>query len=64
MRARTLPHRVYRQPLNVEDWDVITTRFIRMVCTDAELDYNLSRLLMLFAVDMPETQGGYAHHGH
>jgi hypothetical protein len=41
-----------------------TRRFIRIVTNDVDLDIRLSRLLSLFATDMPETTGGYAHHGH
>lgn len=41
-----------------------TKRFLRIVCHDPELDYRLSRLLALFATDMPTTYGDYAHHGH
>ena len=38
-------------------------RFIWMMTRDPQLDYDLGRLLLLFAVDMPITQGDYAHHG-
>lgn len=64
MRARTLPYRVYRCPVTAEDWDNITSCFLQMVCRDSQLDYDLCQLLMLFAVDIPKTSGGYAHHGH
>jgi hypothetical protein len=44
------------------DADLCTKRFIQIVANDPHLDYNLSRLLALFATPMPRTTGGYAHH--
>jgi hypothetical protein len=41
---------------------VVSQRFIQIVANDPHLDYNLSRLLALFATPMPRTTGGYAHH--
>lgn len=43
-------------------WDRVSREFIRLICSDPELDFRLSRLLILFGIDMPETHGGYAHH--
>ena len=43
---------------------MVTRRFLQTVCYDPDLDQRLSRLLVLFATDMPETYGDYAHHGH
>lgn len=43
---------------------MISKRFIHIVCSDPQLDFDLSRLLVLFATDMPETYGGYGHHRH
>lgn len=54
----------FRRPSCEREWDVVTVVFLRMMCADPQLDYDLSHLLMLFAVDMPKTSGGYAHHGH
>lgn len=52
----------FNLPANPAD-DRITSQFIiHLICSDAELDHRLSRLLGLFAVDMPPTVGGYAHH--
>ena len=45
-----------------ESNDACTWRFIHIMASDPDLDYRLSRLLLLFATDMPETYGGYAHH--
>ena len=41
-----------------------TKRFIGIVCSDPDLDYRLSRLLVLFAPEMPRTYGDYASHDH
>ena len=43
---------------------ICSVRFIHIVGSDPDLDYRLSRLLILFATDMPRTYGDYAHHGH
>lgn len=47
-----------------ESKDACSWRFIQIVGSDPDLDQRLSRLLALFATDMPKTYGGYAHHGH
>lgn len=41
---------------------MVARHFIWTVCSDPDLDYRLSRLLALFATDMPKTYGDYAHH--
>ena len=61
MSDRTRIHRGamrswYRDP------DKVTRQFIRIICSDPELDFCVSRLVGLFGVDEPETQGGWAHH--
>lgn len=45
------------------DWDEISKEFIWIIGSDPDLDYRLGRILLLFAVDMPEMSGGYCHHG-
>jgi hypothetical protein len=64
MKYKDRKMRFFRSPENVEDWDSVTSRFLRIVTIDPDLDYRLSCLLVLFATDMPKTVGGYAHHGH
>ena len=41
-----------------------TKRFIQIVAYDPDIDFSLSRLLALFATDLPIMTGDYAHHGH
>lgn len=43
--------------------DDISKAFIKMVAVDPDLDFELSRLLSLFALPLPDMQGGYLHHG-
>jgi hypothetical protein len=43
--------------------DQQTRVFLRLIASDPELDHKLSSILCLFATDMPQTKGGYAHHG-
>lgn len=57
-------YRFFRTPQNIEDWDSVSSRFIRIVTVDPDLDHRLGRLLALFATDLPEWTGDYAHHGH
>lgn len=41
---------------------VVSRRFIQVVCHDPQMDYDLSRLLALFATPFPKTTGDWAHH--
>jgi hypothetical protein len=56
--------RFFKRPEGMDDWDSVTSRFIRIMCHDPDLDVRLARLLALFATDMPKLTGDYAHHGH
>lgn len=56
-------YNIYREPNKEMDWDAITRRFIHMM-SDPEIDILIiCRLGPLFALDPPETFGGYLHHG-
>lgn len=45
-----------------ESQAMTTRRFIHIICNDPALDFMISRLCNLFAVDMPQLQGQWAQH--
>lgn len=42
--------------------DQISKRFINLMVRDADLDFRLSRLFVLFALGPPVMCGAYSHH--
>jgi hypothetical protein len=59
----SIKFRVYRKPLTPQDWDMITSRFIKLLASDIEIDWMISSLGPLFAFEPPKGLGGYHHHG-
>lgn len=57
-RSVPAPVRVWRDARP----DQISKRFLNILLSDAELDFQLSRLFALFATAPPEMAGAYSHH--
>lgn len=58
IRSAPAPVRVWRDATP----DQISKRFLNILLRDADLDFQLSRLFVLFATDPPLMVGSYSHH--